>query len=142
MMWSVKTSSPARRRAAIQNGTTLVAVPIDDEVGVRDAEALARQGKEQVQRSAAISEGFTTRLKQDGTVADLQRLGGEFTTAVKARLTAPDLARVRKVYCDRLGSLKPPVAPMPTAAGRSATTCKKRSASCRRRRAISRSTPA
>ena len=91
-------------------GTTQAALPTDDEVGVQDAEALARQEKEQMQRSAALAEGFTTRLKQAGTVADLQRIGGELTTAVKAQLTAPDLTRVRKVYSDRLGSLKQPVA--------------------------------
>ena len=91
-------------------GTTQAAMPTDDEVGVLDAEALARQEKEQVQRSAALAERFTARLAMAGTVTDLQRIGGELTTAVKAQLAAPDLAKVRKTYADRLASLKTPAA--------------------------------
>jgi hypothetical protein len=98
-------------------GTTQAALLTDDEVGVQDAEALARQEKEHAQHSATLAEGFSFRLGQAGTVADLQRVGGELTTAVKAQLTAPDLAKVRKVYGDRLGSLKQPAAPTPVAVG-------------------------
>ena len=53
--------------------------------GVENAEALAWQEKEQKQRSAALSEGFTARQAKAGKVADVQRIGGELTTIVKAR---------------------------------------------------------
>jgi AAA domain-containing protein len=98
-------------------GTTQAALLTDDEVGVQDAEALARQEREQAQQSAALAGKFTTRMSTAETVADLQQIGGELTTAVKARLTTPDLAKVRKVYGDRLGSLKQPAAPTLVAVG-------------------------
>src|ERR1700680_2943155 len=43
-------------------GTTQAASPTDDEVGVQDAEALARQEKEQVQRSAELAGKYAARL--------------------------------------------------------------------------------
>ena len=89
-------------------GTTQAALPTDDEVGIQDAEALARQDREHAQHSAALAEGFTARLSKAGTVADLQRIGGELTTAVKAQLVSPDLTRVRKVYAERFAALKTP----------------------------------
>ena len=89
-------------------GTTQAALPTDDEVGIQDAEALARQEREQAQHSAVLAGKFTTRLGEAGTVADLQRIGGELTTAVKAQLGTSDLARVRKVYGERLAVLKTP----------------------------------
>jgi hypothetical protein len=98
-------------------GTTQAAPPTDEEVGVQDAEALARHDKEQAHRSEALAEGFTARLKQAETVADLQRIGGELTAAVKARLAPQDLAWVRKVYCERQDKLKAPATVPGTAQG-------------------------
>ena len=43
-------------------GTTQAVLLTEDEVGVQDAEVLARQEKKQVQRSAALVERFTARL--------------------------------------------------------------------------------
>jgi hypothetical protein len=37
----------------------------------------------------------------------LQRVAGELTPAVKTQLVSEDLARVRGVYADRLGKLRP-----------------------------------
>jgi len=91
-------------------GTTQAAPPTEDEVGVQDAEALARRDKEERQRSAELAGSFTARLEQAGTVADLQRIGGELTAAVKARMAQPDLERVRKAYGTRLPALKAPAA--------------------------------
>ena len=58
-------------------GTTQAALLTDDEVGVQDAEALARQEREHTQHSAALAEGFTARLGKAETVSELQRVGGE-----------------------------------------------------------------
>ena len=85
-------------------------------MGVQDAEALARQERELAQQSAALAATFTARLGKAESVVDLQLIGGELTTAVKARLTAPDLAKIRKVYGERLGSLKQTAAPTLVAA--------------------------
>src|SRR6202050_5745100 len=63
-------------------GTTQAVLLTDDEVGVQDAEAMARQEKEHAQHSATLAEGFSFRLSKAGTVADLQRVGGELTNAV------------------------------------------------------------
>ena len=91
-------------------GTTQTVLPTDDEVGIQDAEALARQEREQAQHSVVLAGKFTARLGEAATVADLQRIGAELTTAVKAQLAAPDLNRVRKVYGERLAALKAPAA--------------------------------
>jgi hypothetical protein len=88
-------------------GTTQAAPPTDDEVGVQDAEALARQEREHAQRSAKLADGYTTRMVQAGTVADLQRVAAGLTPAVKAQLVHKDLTRVRGVYAGRLAKLRP-----------------------------------
>jgi hypothetical protein len=91
-------------------GTTQVAPPTEEEVGIQDAEALARREKEERQRSAELAGRFTARLEQAGTVDDLRRIGGELTAPVKARMAQPDLDRVRKTYGTRLAALKAPAA--------------------------------
>jgi hypothetical protein len=91
-------------------GTTQAALLTDEEVGVQDAEALARQEKEHVQRSEELAGKYTARLLRTETLAELQQIGGELTAAVKSRLAAPDLARVRKVYGERLAALRTPAA--------------------------------
>jgi hypothetical protein len=87
-------------------GPTQAAVPSDDEVGQRDAEALARQELEREQRSAEMAAQFTAGFGLADGVAALERIGKELTPRVKGQLTAKDLARVRKAYAVRLGQLK------------------------------------
>jgi hypothetical protein len=87
-------------------GTTQVAPPTDAEVGIQDAEALARQERERNQHSAELAGQYTMRMTQAGTITELQRIAGELT-AVKQRLLAKDLARVRSVYVDRMANLRP-----------------------------------
>jgi hypothetical protein len=87
-------------------GATQAALPTEDEVGMQDAEALAKQGREREQRSAELAGQYLTRMGQTGTVAELQRIGGELTPAVKQRFVGKDLTRVRQAYADRLADLK------------------------------------
>jgi hypothetical protein len=87
-------------------GVTQAVPPTDAEVSIQDAEALARQERERGQRSAELAGQYTTRMTQASTIAELQRIGGELT-AVKQQLLAKDLARVRRVYGDRLTNLRP-----------------------------------
>jgi AAA domain-containing protein len=87
-------------------GTTQVAVPSDDEVGQQDAEALARQETERVERSAELAAQFTAGFGLATGVADLERMAKELTPKVKGELQAKDLAFVRKAYATRLGQLK------------------------------------
>jgi hypothetical protein len=94
-------------------GPTQAALPSDDEVGIQDAEALARQEVEEAQRSAELAAQFTNRFALAGTVAELQRVGSELTSAVKATLVSKDLARVRSAYGQRLAKLKAASAPAP-----------------------------
>jgi len=88
-------------------GTTQAAVPSDDAVSLQDAEALARQETERMQRSAEFANGYTTRFGLADAVATLEQIAKELTPAVKEQLTAKDLARVRKAYAARLAQLKP-----------------------------------
>ena len=66
----------------------------------------AKQGREREQRSAELAGQYLTRMGQTGTVAELQRIGGELTPAVKQRFVGKDLTRVRQAYADRLADLK------------------------------------
>jgi hypothetical protein len=88
-------------------GTTQAALPSEAEVGIQDAEALARQDREHGQRSAELAGQYTSRMMQAGTIAELQQIGGELKPAVKQLFVAKDLARVRNVYVDRLANLRP-----------------------------------
>jgi hypothetical protein len=87
-------------------GPTQVAQASDEEVGIQDAEALARQAAEQALRSAELATAVTTRFAEAATVAELQRLAGQLTPTAKAMFVAKDLARVRGAYASRLGQLK------------------------------------
>jgi hypothetical protein len=91
-------------------GTTQAAMQSDDEVGVQDAEALARQEAERGRRSAELTGEYTGRFAQAETVATLQRIGGELKPAVKTQLTSKDLERVRRAYATRLAALQAPAA--------------------------------
>jgi hypothetical protein len=93
-------------------GTTQAAPPTDDEVGIQDADALARQEREHAQRSADLAGQYAARMGEAATLADLQRLASELTPAVKVQLVANDLSRVRGVYADRLARLKPTPEPV------------------------------
>src|SRR5271166_227355 len=87
-------------------GTEQASLPTDDEVGMQDAEALARQEAEQAQRSAELASEYSTRFAQAKRIAELQRMAGDLTPAVKATLLGTDLARVRSAYATRLAKLK------------------------------------
>jgi hypothetical protein len=91
-------------------GPTQAALPSDDEVGIQDAEALAREEAEQTQRSAELAAEYTGRFQQAGSVGELQRLAAELTAAVKATLVPEDLAQIRRAYGSRLVKLKAAVA--------------------------------
>ena len=91
-------------------GSTQASAPSDDEVGVQDAEALARQEWEGRRRSAELTGEYTERFALAETVAELQRIGGELKPAVKAQLAAKDLERVRRAYATRLAALQAPAA--------------------------------
>jgi hypothetical protein len=93
-------------------GTTQAAPPTDDEVGIQDADALARQEREHAQRSADLAGQYAARMGQAATLADLQHIAAELTPAVKIRLVSQDLSRVRGVYADRLARLKPTPEPV------------------------------
>jgi hypothetical protein len=86
-------------------GSTQVAAPSDEEVGLHDAEALARQEAEKSQRSAVLAEEYTTRFAAAEAVARLEQMGRELT-AVKQRFVPKDLERVRRAYAQRLAQLK------------------------------------
>jgi hypothetical protein len=87
-------------------GPTQVTLPSDEEVGIQDAEALARQVAEQALRSADAATEYTTRFAHAETITELQRLAAELSPRAKAMLVAKDLARVRSAYSARLSSLK------------------------------------
>ena len=82
----------------------------DDEVGVQDAEALARQEWERTRRSAEAATEYTGRFALAESAAELHRIGGELQPAVKARLTTKDLERVCRAYATRLAALQAPAA--------------------------------
>jgi hypothetical protein len=87
-------------------GPTQAVVPSDDEVGQRDAEAMARYELDRQQRSAELAATYTTVFDQADSVVALERFGKELTPQVKGQLASTDLDRVRKAYAARLGQLK------------------------------------
>jgi hypothetical protein len=91
-------------------GSRHAALPTDEEVGQKDAEALAYQEEEQVRQSAELASGFAERISEAGAVESLRRVASELTAAVKARLTPRDLEQVRRLYGARLATLKKEVA--------------------------------
>jgi hypothetical protein len=89
-------------------GTVQVVVPSDEEVGVQDAEALARQEAERIQRSGELAGAYTARFADTDTLAGLELVGRELTAPVKQRFVPKDLERVRRAYAQRLAQLKRP----------------------------------
>jgi hypothetical protein len=91
-------------------GATQAAPPTDEEVGLQDAEALAREEQERARRSAETATEYMDRFGAAETGANLERAGRDLTPAVKARFTPGDLRRVRQAYAVRRAQLAPAVA--------------------------------
>ena len=87
-------------------GPTHAAPPSDEEVGLQDAEALAREQADRDRQSGEVARRYIERFRTAQTPAELNRIGQELTAAVKARLTGPDLDRVRRAYGCRQGELQ------------------------------------
>jgi hypothetical protein len=87
-------------------GSTQTPVPCDDEVAMRDADALERQEEERLRRSAEVATEYATRIAAASTAEELRRVGQQLTPDVKSRLILNDLDRVRHLYGKRLASLK------------------------------------
>jgi hypothetical protein len=87
-------------------GSKHAPVPSDDEVALRDGEALERQEEERLQRSAEVATDYAARIAEAGTSDELRQVGRQLTPDVKARLTARDLERVRNLYGKRLDGLR------------------------------------
>jgi hypothetical protein len=68
-------------------GTKQAAVPSDDAVSLQDAEALARQEVERMQRSTELGNGYTTRFGLADAVATLEQIAKELTPAQPHRQT-------------------------------------------------------
>jgi hypothetical protein len=93
-------------------GTKQAPVPSDDEVAMRDAEALERQEEERSHRSAELAADYAARIAAANTPEDLRHVGQQLTPGVKARFVPQDLERVRDLYGKRQAGLKaPPRAP-------------------------------
>jgi hypothetical protein len=89
-------------------GVEQVAIPSDDEIGIQDADALARQERERELHSAELAEQYTARFVLTDSLTELKKIGEELTPAVKKQFVPVDLERVRGAYSHRLAKLKPP----------------------------------
>jgi AAA domain len=87
-------------------GATQASQPSDDEVGLLDAETLAREQAEQERQSLELAQNYTERFRAALTPADLTAVGQELTVAMKAKLIPADLERVRRAYGTRQGELQ------------------------------------
>jgi hypothetical protein len=87
-------------------GPSQVAAPSEDEVGMQDAEALARDETEKARQSVDLAEEYMKRFGDADGAEVLQGIGRELTPGVKARLTAGDLVRVRQAFTVRLAQLQ------------------------------------
>jgi hypothetical protein len=87
-------------------GSKHAAVPSDDDVALRDSEALERREEERRQQSAELATDYAARIAEADTTEQLRNVGRQLTAEVKARLTANDLERVRRLYGTRLAGLK------------------------------------
>jgi hypothetical protein len=83
-----------------------VAAPSEDEVGMQDAEALAKEEVERARRSAELAEEYMGRFGEADGAEALQRVGRELTPAAKAKLTPGDVQRVRRAFTVRLAQLQ------------------------------------
>jgi AAA domain len=87
-------------------GATHAATPTDEEVGLQDAETLAREEAERERQSHELAGRYTERFQAVQAAIELNRIGQELTATVKARLLAPDLERVRRAYATRQRELQ------------------------------------
>jgi hypothetical protein len=86
-------------------GSKHASVPTDDDVAVRDSEALERE-EQRREQSADLAADYAARIAGAGTSEELRHVGRQLTADVKARLTTNDLERVRRLYGTRLAGLK------------------------------------
>jgi hypothetical protein len=87
-------------------GTKHAPVATDDEVALRDGESLERREEQRRERSAELAADYAGRTAEADTTEQLRNVGRQLTAEVKARLTANDLERVRRLYGTRLAGLK------------------------------------
>jgi hypothetical protein len=87
-------------------GTKHTAVPTDDEVALRDSEALERREEQRREQSAEMATDYAARIAEAGSMEELRHVAGQLTPEVKAKLTVEDLERVRRQYGTRLAKLK------------------------------------
>jgi hypothetical protein len=87
-------------------GPTHAGQPSDEEVGLQDAETLAREEADRDRQSGELATHYAERFRTARTPAELSHMGQELTPAVKARLTSPDLERVRRAYGTCQGQLQ------------------------------------
>jgi hypothetical protein len=87
-------------------GSKHAAVPSDDDVALRDSEALERREEQRREQSAELATDYAAQIAEADTTEQLRNVGRQLTAEVKARLTAVDLERVRRLYATRLAGLK------------------------------------
>ena len=87
-------------------GGTQAWLPSDEEVGLHDAEALARAEADRERQSAEMVGHWTEQFRGAASANQLQALAQELTAPIKARLTAADLERVRRAYGSRQSELQ------------------------------------
>ena len=78
----------------------------DEEVGTRDADALARREEEGTQRSKEQAAYYQAKIESASTLAELERIGAELKPSVKATFIEKDLLMVRARFGKRLQVLK------------------------------------
>jgi hypothetical protein len=79
-------------------GTTQVAAPSEDEVGLQAADALDREEMERGRRSVELAAAYTLRFQAADSAAQLQAIGRELTPGIKTQFTTKDLERVRNAF--------------------------------------------
>jgi AAA domain len=87
-------------------GSKQAAVPSDDEVAMKDVDALERQEEDRRQRSAEMAADYAARIAEANTADELRHVGQKLTLEVKSQLTPADLERVRQIYGKRQTALK------------------------------------
>jgi hypothetical protein len=87
-------------------GTKQAPVPSDDEVAMKDAEALERQEEERQRRSAEVAADYAGRIAAARTAEELRQVGQQLKPEVKSQLVLADLDRIRQLYGKRQAGLK------------------------------------
>lgn len=73
-------------------------VQTEDEAAVQDAETLAHDERDKVQRSIRTLEQFEARLKLAKTAAEVEGIGKEITPAVKKQMGTADVELLRNAF--------------------------------------------